>query len=222
MIGLLLIASAANATEVRLRSSAGCAGAMVRLGDVAEILGDDARVAAALIEIPLCPAPAAGSTRVLRQDEVRQLLALSGVERKVAVVTGSESVTITCEATRGASSTAKRPLVAAGVRQAVFESDSEANHKLHPRLTAKPPAAPELDTKDRAEEPVVERGTTVTVQARAAGVRIRTSGKALEPGAIGQSISVELADGKQRVLARVVGPQVVEVAAEENTAALTR
>jgi flagella basal body P-ring formation protein FlgA len=57
----------------------------------------------------------------------------------------------------------------------------------------------------------VERGSSVSVYARAAGVRIATSGKALAHGAAGETISVEMEGGKQRVQAKVVAPQAVEV-----------
>jgi flagella basal body P-ring formation protein FlgA len=60
---------------------------------------------------------------------------------------------------------------------------------------------------------LVERGAIVSVHARAAGVRISTSGKAIEAGSTGDFVRVELADSKERVVARVVGPQEVEVAA---------
>ena len=45
-------------------------------------------------------------------------------------------------------------------------------------------------------------------------IRITTSGKALEAGTAGEAIGVELADNKQRVLARITGPQMVEVSSE--------
>ena len=73
------------------------------------------------------------------------------------------------------------------------------------------PGIPKLDC---SSPPVVEKGAIVTVSARAAGVKITTSGKALDDGSTGESIGVELADSKQRVLARVSGPQTVEMTAE--------
>ena len=58
----------------------------------------------------------------------------------------------------------------------------------------------------------MEKGASVMVHAQTGGIRIRTSGKALEAGSSGETISVELADSKEKVLARIVGPQMVEVA----------
>jgi flagella basal body P-ring formation protein FlgA len=217
---LLLIATAAAAAEVRLRSSAACTAPIVRLADVAEVFSEDARIAAALADIPLCPAPAAGSQRSLSQHDVRQLLALSGVESSAALVTGSETVSVIAEAA-SSTSRARRPLVATGVRQALFETDTEISRKLPSRSAAQLPIAPSADTKEATPLRLVERGATVTIHARTPGVQITTSGKALEAGTAGQTVSVELADNKQRVLAVVTGPQVVEVSAGASGTAAT-
>src|SRR5215471_13333444 len=115
--------------EVRLRSAAGCSTAVVRVADVAEVFAQDARIGTSLADITLCPAPAPGGKRVLSQAEVQELLALSGVDRKTANVTGSESVTVTAEGHSRAATGAKKPLVASGLRQATFEADVEASRK---------------------------------------------------------------------------------------------
>ena len=211
-LSILAFAPAALAVEVRLRSTAAAAAAVVRLADVAEILGDDAHVAAALATVSVCPAPSPGSQRILTQHDVRQLLALSGVERGDVSVTGSESVTVTAESSQVSKSLGKRPLVASGVQQALFAAAADSRRQPLKTHAAKPIAAPPADPKPAAAAlPLVDRGAVVTVQARAAGVRITTSGKALDAGVAGDTISVELADNKQRVLAQVIGPQVVEV-----------
>src|SRR5436190_2966981 len=205
---LTMIASeAVFSAEVRLRSLAACTATIVRLADVAEVFADDARMAESLAEIPLCPAPAAGSQQSLSQDDVRQLLALSGVERKTTQVTGSETVTVTTEPTSRSTAGARRPLVATGIRQAAFEVDVEIHRKPQMRSAVKPQFAPTSDMKEPAPPAVVERGALVTVCARTARVRITTSGKALAAGSTGDTVGVELADTKQRVLARVTGPQ---------------
>jgi len=178
---------------------------------VAEVFADDARVGSALAEITLCPAPTPGGERTLSQAEAQELLALSGVDRKTANVTGSETVTVTAEGTARLATGAKKPLVASGVRQAAFGADFEANRKRPAAATAKAKIDPVQQDKEQKLPPVVEKGAVVTVSARTAGVKITTSGKALDDGATGETISVELTDGKQRVLARVSGPQAVEV-----------
>jgi len=212
----LIAASPAIAAEVRLRSSAACATSVVRVADVAEIFSGDTRIAAALAEIPLCPAPVVGGQRVLSQDDVRRLLELSGVEQGTALVTGSESVTVTNESNVRSGSLPRRPLIASGVRQATFETEAHGNRNHKAQSTSKQAAAIPSDAKSSNSSPLVARGTVLTVNARTAGVRITTSGKALEEGAVGQTIGVELADTKQRVLGRVLGPQLVEVTAGSN------
>jgi hypothetical protein len=208
---IILLTASASAAEVRLRSAAICSGSVTRVADVAEVFAPDHRVANALAEIPLCPAPAAGQSRVLSQDDVRQLLALSGVERKTATVSGSESVTISRDASPRTSPTAKQPLVAGGIRQAVFEVEPEASARplpIRPATFERP--APD-DLKPTKEAPLVEKGASLTVHARAAGIRITAAGKAIDSGSIGESIGVELIDTKQKVVGRIVGPQTVEI-----------
>src|SRR5262249_53882555 len=104
----------------------------------------------------------------------------------------------------------RRPLVAAGVRQAAFETDVETSRKPSSRPVIKP-SIESVSDKDSEAQPVVERGSAVTVHARTSGGRITTAGKARDAGAVGQRVSVERADSKQRVLAIVTGPQDVEV-----------
>ena len=62
---------------------------------------------------------------------------------------------------------------------------------------------------------LVRRGEAVTVVALAAGVRVKTEGRAVQQGSYGELITVEsLADRKQKFSARVVDVQQVEVYAQ--------
>jgi len=204
LLGTLVLANVAAAADVRLRSSVTCSSSIVRLADVAEIDTDDAVLAAALAEIPLCPAPAAGSEKTLSQHDVRQLLGLSGVERTDIQLTGSESVTLRTDTSRPQPSPS-RALGMNGVRQAAFEKPTAMKpFATRPAAEIAPPA-PKLEL-------LIERGSSVNVLARAAGVRIAASGKALQPGAAGDTILIELADSKEKVQARVVAAQTVEIA----------
>lgn len=210
-LGICIWALPVIAAEVRLRSSAVSAGAVVRVEDVAEVLGDDRRLVAALADIPLCPAPAPGNVRALTQHEVRQLLALSGVESAQATVTGSEATAVSGGGAARTAVAAKRPLAAAGMRQALFETEEAPSSSQPARPAAAKPAERSASDPKLAAIPLVDRGTSVTVQAKTAGIRITTTGKALEAGPMGATIAVEIHDAKQPVLARVVGPQTVEV-----------
>lgn len=214
---LVIAAAAAQGAEVRLHSAAVCGGSVTRVADVAEIFAADHRVADALADIPLCPAPPSGESRVLTQEEIRQLLDLSGVDRKTATVTGSETVKLTRETSPRLSPVAKQPLVAGGVRQAVFEVDVEpwAKRQSVQPATSQSPAANESKTVKTA--PLIEKGASLTVYARAAGVRITAAGKAIDSGSVGEAIGVELIDTKQKVIGRIVGPQSVEITADTSS-----
>jgi hypothetical protein len=216
VFGFAITAASASAAEVRLRSAAVCSGSVTRVIDVAEVFAADHRIADALAEIPLCPAPSSGQPRVLSQDDVRQLLDLSGVERKTATVTGSETVTISRDSTLRTSPGSKQSLVASGIRQAVFEIEPSQPTKpqtVRP-ATFERPSAP--DAKPIASAPLVDKGASLTVYARAAGVRITAAGKAIDSGGMGESIGVELIDTKQKIVGRIVGPQLVEITTETN------
>src|SRR6478736_2505088 len=124
LAGVLLVAATGNAADVRLRSAAVCGGSVVRVVDVAEVFGDDQRLTQSLADLPLCPAPAAGRQRVLSQDDVRQLLEFSGVEKKLVTITCSETVTISAHHSHQSGTLARQPLVASGIRQTAFEVPS--------------------------------------------------------------------------------------------------
>jgi hypothetical protein len=194
-----LAACSAQAAEVRLRSTASCSASVVRLGDIAEIASDDPAIADDLVAIPLFPAPTDGKSRQLDRNQVRQLLSISGIDLKQLSLTGSETVVVQS----GAGDTTSRP-----TNRASGESSAI-------RLASLETAVPAMRPKPAAAEPIVpplvKRGESVTVHSRAAGVRITTSGKALSDGALGAEINVEMADKRTKLMARVAGPQTVEV-----------
>lgn len=210
----VLLASLASAAEVRLRSSAVCSSPIVRLADTAEILGDDKALNQVLGAVALCPAPASGSERTLSQHQVRQLLALSDVDRGQFIVTGSEQVVLKGDATSPDSRPKKSKH--GPVRQALYMTDAGAARAKPMSPPALPAPAPLVSAAKPAK--LVERGAAVTVYSRKAGVHITTSGTALQAGVAGEMISVEI-EPKQRVLARVVGMQQVEVGASAPAAA---
>jgi flagellar basal body P-ring formation protein FlgA len=89
-----LAAWSADAAEVRLKSEAACSGAVVRLKDVAEVVSEDENEAAALAELQLFPVPSSGKTRSVRPGEIRELLALSGVNMQSVTLSGAEKLTV--------------------------------------------------------------------------------------------------------------------------------
>lgn len=204
LLGILAVTGLAAAAEVRLRETANCSAAVVRLADVADIQADDVALAAALAEIPLCPAPSMSAEQTLTQHEVRQLLALSGVARSDVQVMGSERVVIA----RGSAlspANARRSAAVTGVRQALFDR------------TVPKKAAPTMKTASVQPEAavsqvkLVERGSEVRVCARKGGAIVWDDGKALAAGAAGETILIELQGGKEKKAAKVVALQTVEV-----------
>ena len=205
---LVVVAQSALATEVRLRSSVNCAATIVRLSDVAEIHGADGDLAAALGSIALCPAPAIGGQRTLSQHLLRQMLTLSDVDPKQITVTGSEEVVLLSESS--SPPVARRATSAMPVRQALYaRENTAASISAQPGLLK--PATSEPAKPAVAAARLIDRGAPVTVHSNRPGVRIVSSGKALSAGAEGETIPVELADSRERVFARIVGPKIVEI-----------
>ena len=58
---------------------------------------------------------------------------------------------------------------------------------------------------------LVRRGEVVTVLARAEGVQVKTSARAMEQGALGDLITLQVVDSRERYTARVIGQQKAEV-----------
>jgi hypothetical protein len=205
---LLLLCSepTAQAAELRLRASVDCAGPIVRLADVAEVSAADPTSVGALKQVMLCPSPAAGTQRSLGQEEIRQLLVLSGAPTASIAISGSDRVLLRAGGERGGAVSGT-----GAVRQALFMPDAPGKRQIDQRATPTP--QPSLAAGSAAATPLIERGTSVTVVTSRPGIQIRTSGKALHAGSVGETISVELVDGRQRVQGRITGPQMVEVAA---------
>jgi len=70
-----------------------------------------------------------------------------------------------------------------------------------------------LDSQAVRRPVLVHRGEVVTVYARAAGVQVRTTGRARDDGSFGTPVEVESLLDRSIIFARVSGPQEVEVQA---------
>jgi hypothetical protein len=92
-----------SATEIRLKSRVDSQGAVVLLGDIADLKADTpvARSLAggrtadvsSLARIELFPAPGVSRSRTIRRREIRELLSLHGVNLRSVNFVGAESVT---------------------------------------------------------------------------------------------------------------------------------
>lgn len=81
------------------------------------------------------------------------------------------------------------------------------------------PAGTILDHGGVQRPQVVRKGDAVTLYARSAGLRVRTTVRAREGGSVGDLISVESLTDRSPLFARVTGVQEVEVYAEPAAAA---
>ncbi len=79
LAALALLAGSLPAAEIRLRSEASCAGPVVTLGDVAEVVAGDVEQAQTLAAVELAPTPPPGTERYLRFREVQDRLLARGV-----------------------------------------------------------------------------------------------------------------------------------------------
>lgn len=97
----LLAAMAVSATgaDLRLRAQCAPAGAVVTLGDVAEVASADAKEAGQLAAVELFPAPTA-QKRFLRVRELQDLLVLRGVDLARHQLSGANQVEILAGAPR--------------------------------------------------------------------------------------------------------------------------
>ena len=92
------IASVSQAAEVHLRRDCRCTGALVTLGDVAEIYSNNPREKAQLAAVELFPAPSAGSSRLVRLREVQDVLTQRGVDLRQCRLSGASSVNVVASA----------------------------------------------------------------------------------------------------------------------------
>ncbi len=119
--------SVARGAEIRLRHECRPGGALVRLGDVAEVLAGDKKQARQLEEIELFPAPQLGQKRFVRAREIQDALQLQGMNLTEHRLSGASQVEVAAPleakaaaAPAAVSSTAMRQAKRA-VRDAIVE-----------------------------------------------------------------------------------------------------
>lgn len=82
----------ADALEIRVKRESRCAGSLVRVQDVAEVLDTDVETAASVALISLFPTPS--RVRIISSQELQRLLHLHGVDPAVCKFTGAKSTSI--------------------------------------------------------------------------------------------------------------------------------
>ncbi len=71
-----------------------------------------------------------------------------------------------------------------------------------------------IDSQLVQRQLLVKRGEVVSVFARAAGIQVRTTGRARQDGSLGELVEVEAIADRKLIFARVSGPQEVDVFAQ--------
>ena len=125
----LCVARQADGVEIALRERAALGGAVVLLGDVAEVTGDDPQVAADLAATPLMPTPATGTFQFLRAAEIRDMMSARGVDVRGMRFAGAAAVAIGYLAPAAAASGGDVPAAPAISRKT-------ADNRLHEILLA--------------------------------------------------------------------------------------
>jgi hypothetical protein len=90
----LLAVPCAGAWEIRLRADVTVDAAVVRLGDVAEVVGADPVTHAGIERVVLAPGPTPSRRRVLSGGEIRRALAYRGVDLETCRFTGAPAVVV--------------------------------------------------------------------------------------------------------------------------------
>ena len=94
LLTVVLSASTSQGADVVLRQRATLHGAIVRLGDIADISASSSSELRDLASTPLWPAPAPGTKQFLNAAQIRELLAARGVRLDRLTFTGANLVEI--------------------------------------------------------------------------------------------------------------------------------
>jgi flagella basal body P-ring formation protein FlgA len=107
VFALIFGSIASAATTINVRDRVELDRPVVRLGDVAEIIGADRQQVRRLAALPLMPAPTKGAQRFLRKQEIQDLLAAHGETLRNLRIDGAEQVTIVGSDSSGQSEPAR-------------------------------------------------------------------------------------------------------------------
>jgi len=199
-----LVAGVAAADSVSLRPHAEIArdATEIRLRDIATLEGPEAWRWA---DLPLGAAPAAGRGRLLAIDDIRARLDAAGARWDRLDLSGGR-VFVRANAPAGATATREEP---PAVPPAV------PKYPPPPVAPSPPVPAPTIETAPPASvtavAPVIRPDDRVTVRREVGGIAIPLQAIALDAGAPGQSIRLQMVDRRNRrdprvFVATVTGP----------------
>ncbi len=266
VVAVLVCTVYTRAAELRLKPKCQISGAVVTLGDVADIFTTDQKQADTLAAVELFPTPAPSQQRFVRLREIQDLLFSHGVNLAEHRFSGSSQVAVTgvgrrpprtgkqrFEATvHTADGPARFPIDAevspppefvvavhslsrgVVIRETDVELCSVASKKAPPdafhtinevigtETTQAVPNGKVLRSEMVRRPLMVRRGEVVTVTARRAGIRIRTTARARDDGSRGETVVVESLLDRTRYFTRVVAVRKVEVCSTGLAAASAR
>jgi flagella basal body P-ring formation protein FlgA len=236
----------AESAEIQFKPQADVRGSLVLLGDVAQIQDPDPKQVETLRRIELFPSPARGRVRAVTDVEIRQLLQLHGVSNTEHRFAGAELVRIAHAKTgptavlppvanaasgnENAVVVAKRSIETGTILRAVDVELKVVEKPAANGATLKNietvvgqeslrsySAGQPIDTRSLRKPILVRRGDAVVVVAKAAGVRVRTTVKALADGAVGELLPVESLVNREKFSVVVTGLRQAEVFASGST-----
>ncbi|MCH7727168.1 MAG: hypothetical protein IH991_11915, partial [Planctomycetes bacterium] len=126
----------ADALEIRVKRECRFTGSLVRLGDVADVLDDDAERASAVAQIALFPAPS--QSRFVTSQELQRLVQLNGISLAECRFTGSKSARVTVAAATSARPSGRQTPTVGTVRRSQKRLESAIVNYL--KQTADPAA----------------------------------------------------------------------------------
>jgi flagella basal body P-ring formation protein FlgA len=163
LLGVLALeVGTGRAALLRLRNECTGRGAVVTLGDVAEIFAADASQAKALAAIELFPAPAAPRQRFLRLRELQDLLLLRGVNLAEHQFSGSSQVTISGRG-EPPESKPERPLSSSAATAANRRVVQSAVQYLQQCVSAPVPWIVEVELDPARARLVADPGRTISI-----------------------------------------------------------
>ena len=142
----------AHAAEIRLRHECRASGALVRLGDVAEVLDNNPRQAQELADIELSSTPQPGQKRFVRAREIQDALQLRGANLAAHRISGASQVEILPPSPEAASA-APLAVSSAALRQAKRAVRDAIVEYLHRTASASDPWDVEFEfNEDQARQ----------------------------------------------------------------------
>lgn len=237
----------ADAAEVTLRPQSHAQGALVLLGDVADVKATDAERAAQLERVELFPAPAQHRSKLMHVRELVELLVLHGIDLHDLEFAGARTTRIYAPAHKpkvvateltsavevnGIIVVSQRTLNRGDIIRDVdvelqpidpltqpFQIATERRAVVGMEVLSPIREGQAINVSQLRKPLLVKRGEVIRVRAQATGVQVITTARATEDGSLGDIILVQSLENREKYSVHVTGLQQVEVYASGVVAA---